>query len=130
MSETTETLKGLRGNSPETPLSYISPHRRPGERKHPVNFNYSIYVKQEFPMGDLLETTLIDRSFTIRGGSHREQIHPAIEALISIFDTLAAWIERNRQRRALDGLPDYLLKDIGVSRVEARMEAGKPFWQA
>jgi uncharacterized protein YjiS (DUF1127 family) len=50
--------------------------------------------------------------------------------LISIFDTVTAWMERNRQRRTLANLPDYMLKDIGISRVDAWREAGKPFWRA
>jgi uncharacterized protein YjiS (DUF1127 family) len=40
------------------------------------------------------------------------------------------WGERARQRRALRELPDYLLRDIGVSRDEAELEAHKPFWRA
>ncbi len=39
------------------------------------------------------------------------------------------WLERRRQRRALLGLNDHLLKDIGVSRAEAWMEGQKPFWR-
>ncbi len=34
-----------------------------------------------------------------------------------------------RQRRMLAQMPDYLLKDIGVSRAEALHEANKPFWK-
>ena len=45
--------------------------------------------------------------------------------------TIARWISRSRQRRALRDITeiDYLLKDIGVSREEAFREAGKPFWR-
>ena len=47
--------------------------------------------------------------------------------------TIARWIARSRQRRALreiaERTDDYLLKDIGVSRAEAFREADKPFWQ-
>jgi uncharacterized protein YjiS (DUF1127 family) len=41
-----------------------------------------------------------------------------------------AWIERYRQRRALLELSDHMLKDIGISRVEAWREGRKPFWRA
>jgi uncharacterized protein YjiS (DUF1127 family) len=45
-----------------------------------------------------------------------------------------AWIgsclERNSQRRALSELDDHLLKDIGITRLQALKEAGKPAWHA
>jgi uncharacterized protein YjiS (DUF1127 family) len=40
---------------------------------------------------------------------------------------LEAW-ERRRTRDYLTQLDDRMLKDIGVTRVEARREASKPFW--
>ena len=46
--------------------------------------------------------------------------------------TLRVWIERSRQRRALcelGELNDALLKDIGISRDQARHEGAKRFWQ-
>jgi uncharacterized protein YjiS (DUF1127 family) len=45
--------------------------------------------------------------------------------------TIARWMARSRQRRALRNIAeiDYLLEDIGVSREEASREAGKPFWR-
>ena len=50
-----------------------------------------------------------------------------------ISRTIAGWIARSRQRRALreiaERTDDYLLKDIGVSREEAFREADKPFWR-
>jgi uncharacterized protein YjiS (DUF1127 family) len=42
---------------------------------------------------------------------------------------LEYWAVRANQRRTLIDLPDYLLKDIGVSRADAEREAGKPFWR-
>ncbi|HYH21758.1 MAG TPA: DUF1127 domain-containing protein [Azospirillum sp.] len=42
---------------------------------------------------------------------------------------LATMIERARQRKALDTLDDALLRDIGITRAEARREAEKPFWK-
>ncbi len=42
---------------------------------------------------------------------------------------LEYWAVRANQRRRLVDLPDYLLKDIGVSRGDAEREAGKPFWR-
>lgn len=49
--------------------------------------------------------------------------------IVAAADTLATWNERRRQRAALQSLPDHLLHDIGVSRVDVAREAEKPFWQ-
>ena len=38
------------------------------------------------------------------------------------------WGETLRQRKQLSKMDDYLLKDIGVSRVEAAREANRKFW--
>ncbi|MBY3754298.1 DUF1127 domain-containing protein [Azospirillum formosense] len=38
-------------------------------------------------------------------------------------------IARHRQRRSLAALDDHLLRDVGLSRTEARREADKAFWQ-
>ena len=39
------------------------------------------------------------------------------------------WSERSRQRHALAGLDDAILKDIGLSRADIEFEAAKPFWR-
>jgi uncharacterized protein YjiS (DUF1127 family) len=39
------------------------------------------------------------------------------------------WMERSRQRRALAELDDRLLRDIGLTRYEARQECANPFWK-
>ena len=38
------------------------------------------------------------------------------------------WREILRQRKQLSKMDDYLLKDIGASRVEAAREAERKFW--
>jgi uncharacterized protein YjiS (DUF1127 family) len=47
--------------------------------------------------------------------------------------TLAAWLfafwQRHRQRRALLDLDDRMLRDIGISRHDARLEAQKRSWE-
>jgi uncharacterized protein YjiS (DUF1127 family) len=40
------------------------------------------------------------------------------------------WRRRIRSRDELMGLSDRSLRDIGLSRCDAAMEAGKPFWSA
>jgi|tagenome__1003787_1003787.scaffolds.fasta_scaffold20947077_2 uncharacterized protein YjiS (DUF1127 family) len=81
-------------------------------------------------MEDLFENSTIQHDGTLSASSHRERMHPMTRTWISIFDTVASWRERARQRRALADLPDFILRDIGVSRVDARREGEKPFWRA
>ncbi|HZP79562.1 MAG TPA: DUF1127 domain-containing protein [Pseudolabrys sp.] len=50
-------------------------------------------------------------------------------AIRGLRETIAWTIERQRQRNALAELNDHMLKDIGISREEARREVGKWFWQ-
>ena len=47
----------------------------------------------------------------------------------TVLDWWGAVLERRRQRLALAMLSDALLRDIGMSRDEARTEIGKPFWR-
>jgi uncharacterized protein YjiS (DUF1127 family) len=55
----------------------------------------------------------------------KEPLPPLVAGLMLI----ARWIERSRQRRALAALDDHVLRDIGITRVEAVGEAEKPFWK-
>lgn len=43
--------------------------------------------------------------------------------------TLRLWRQRAHSRRALSLLADHQLRDIGLCRYDARIEAGKPFWR-
>ncbi len=45
------------------------------------------------------------------------------------LDSLFCMVERFRQREALRAMPDYLLKDVGLSRADVEREAEKPFWK-
>ena len=38
------------------------------------------------------------------------------------------WLRRSRTRRSLAALNDYELRDIGLTREDARREISKPFW--
>jgi uncharacterized protein YjiS (DUF1127 family) len=42
---------------------------------------------------------------------------------------ILTWSDRIRQRRALQALDDWVLKDIGLSRADVMHEYDKPFWQ-
>jgi uncharacterized protein YjiS (DUF1127 family) len=54
--------------------------------------------------------------------------HPILR-LRAIMSLIARWIERARQRHALAGLEDRMLRDIGITRLDAARECEKPFWR-
>ncbi len=54
-----------------------------------------------------------------------ETVHP----LVAAWRLAVGWIERARQRHALAALDDHMLRDIGITRVEAARECEKPFWR-
>ena len=45
------------------------------------------------------------------------------------LDTLAEWQERNRMRHGLATMDERLLRDIGLTRDDVRLELRKPFWR-
>jgi uncharacterized protein YjiS (DUF1127 family) len=52
-----------------------------------------------------------------------------LQSLVAIAALrLLRWRELARQRRALLTLDDRMLKDIGITRVDAECEARRPFW--
>jgi uncharacterized protein YjiS (DUF1127 family) len=63
---------------------------------------------------------------TYRATTNRFELPPILFGLIK---TIAVWITRRRQRRALAQLDDHLLADVGLSREQARREAARPFWK-
>jgi uncharacterized protein YjiS (DUF1127 family) len=52
--------------------------------------------------------------------------------LRACLDIVATWIVRSDQRRALRELAQEgrLLSDVGLTRVQALLESGKPFWRS
>jgi uncharacterized protein YjiS (DUF1127 family) len=50
-------------------------------------------------------------------------------ALRLAADAISTWRERARMRHQLLMLDDRLLRDIGLTRLEAQSEAEKPFWR-
>jgi len=52
-----------------------------------------------------------------------------IGILTRATDALLGWLQRDRDRRALQALDDRLLHDIGISRGDVEAEAAKPFWR-
>ncbi|MCB1893763.1 DUF1127 domain-containing protein [Accumulibacter sp.] len=43
--------------------------------------------------------------------------------------TLRLWARRRRGRRELRELDEHILRDVGISRAQARFEGSKPFWR-
>ena len=54
----------------------------------------------------------------------------AVRALRHGLDTWRLWQQRAQGRRQLTMFDDHLLRDIGVTRLQAEAEADKPFWRA
>lgn len=48
--------------------------------------------------------------------------------VVNCLKIIVVWQDRAEQRHALLELNDRMLKDIGVSNVDAYKEARKPFW--
>lgn len=57
--------------------------------------------------------------------ARRQCLRPVAAARLLI----TRWIERRRQRKALAGLDDQQLRDIGITRLDAARECEKPFWR-
>ena len=62
---------------------------------------------------------------TWRPKAQRTPIHPFAAAWVLV----ASWVERVRQREVLGKLDDTMLRDVGITRVEAARECEKPFWR-
>jgi uncharacterized protein YjiS (DUF1127 family) len=62
-----------------------------------------------------------------------ESIDPSSYSIRVRFDRLLSLLQKYhataKQRHALSQLSDDQLKDIGITRVDALQEAGKPFWK-
>lgn len=56
-------------------------------------------------------------------------IDAAATRLQRAWDGVLGLYRRQAQRRALAGLDDHLLRDIGITRAQARAEAARPFWR-
>jgi uncharacterized protein YjiS (DUF1127 family) len=59
-------------------------------------------------------------------------VRRAFEGAVRFADrglvTLMGWYDVAKERRALGSMSDEMLKDIGISRTDARREAGRRFW--
>lgn len=53
---------------------------------------------------------------------------PSGSLALRLWETLETWWFRHRSRWLLATLDDRILKDIGISSVDALKESSKPFW--
>ena len=67
--------------------------------------------------------SVIDERPILRAGQRR------LGVLASCWSWLVRCRERRRQRHALAALDERLLRDIGLSRMQAGVETCKPFWK-
>ena len=65
-----------------------------------------------------------------------DELHDRPAARVSFFgrilralDRLSEWHKRAAERRELLEMPEHLLKDMGINRVDAYREYRKPFWR-
>ncbi len=57
------------------------------------------------------------------------RVRPGLAAwLLRAVELVLGWQEMARQGRALLALDERLLKDIGITRADAKREASRPFW--
>ena len=67
---------------------------------------------------------------TNAAAAHRLQPATGRKRLVLVVAMLVeTWLERRRQRLALLELSDHMLKDVGLSRLDAYREGRKSFWQ-
>jgi uncharacterized protein YjiS (DUF1127 family) len=52
-----------------------------------------------------------------------------LQAVVGVFEQLAVWQERRRQRFTLARLDDRMLRDIGLTYSDVDNEISKPFWR-
>lgn len=54
---------------------------------------------------------------------------PRLQPIRAVTQTLADWQTRYEHRTQLRAMPDYLLRDIGLSADDVMAETEKPFWR-
>jgi uncharacterized protein YjiS (DUF1127 family) len=52
-----------------------------------------------------------------------------LTAVVGVFEMIAVWRERRRQRSTLARLDDRMLRDIGLNTADVDAEISKPFWR-
>jgi uncharacterized protein YjiS (DUF1127 family) len=70
-------------------------------------------------MSEDMETLSLGRRF----------VRPLGTALASLVELLGECRSLSRERRTLDSLDEWILKDLGLTRADVERELGKPFWR-
>jgi uncharacterized protein YjiS (DUF1127 family) len=70
-----------------------------------------------------------NRAIETSGEMPRRPQLNVLRAVRVLFDLIALWQERRRQRAALMKLDGRLLRDIGLSLADVEQEIRKPFWR-
>lgn len=52
-----------------------------------------------------------------------------VHKLLDSVARVQLWLDRHEQRRQLAGLPNHLLKDLGLDQEKVAEEIRKPFWK-
>jgi uncharacterized protein YjiS (DUF1127 family) len=95
---------------------------RIGRRRGPVA-PFSSVATLAAPLHGALTTRSLSEPWLPRA---RAALHAALQQAAAVIWT---WRERARMRHQLAMLDDRLLRDIGITRLQARSEAEKPFWR-
>ena len=62
-------------------------------------------------------------------GSQGWIVAPAAAPRAGVLALMREWLLRSRTRNEIAELDDHLLRDIGLTRADAMVEARKLFWQ-
>jgi uncharacterized protein YjiS (DUF1127 family) len=89
-------------------------------------------LHRDTSLGDLFWSLASVVSPTSRPAASRPTVpgSGAAEWVRHALATIRLWQERSQARRELLILDDHLLRDVGLTPYDVRMEAYKPFWRA
>ena len=68
-------------------------------------------------------------SFASVASAARLLIHEVFYLAIRLFDGVAAWHTRARDRGVLAAFDERALRDVGLARADIAVEMYKPFWR-
>lgn len=95
-------------------------------RTFPVPANPSFAARHRWLAQSLSEQARHTRRRHVRAAT----LGALLTAMARLQRTIQTWRARAVSRRQLGELSDHLLRDIGLTRHEARVESSKPFWTA